>query len=130
MEQELNPCPHCGSPVRLVHISHGYAIVCEDKNCLGGMQINFGSCDNEEIFLAKLISDWNNRQPEISAVITAINCIENYRNNLYEEMQGPYDEHGYCCIEVLDEVLNRLQCFTSIAAVKAWKENNNETCNL
>lgn len=130
MEYELNPCPHCGHPVRLVDIMHGYAIVCESTNCLGGMRINFGACDNKEIFLAKLISDWNKREPEIPAVAAAINCIEDYRNNLYEEMQEPYDEHGYCCIKVLDEVLNRLQCFTSIAAVKAWKENHNETCNL
>ena len=117
---ELKPCPFCGEQVRLVHIQGGYAIVCEGRNCLGMMQIKYGSCDNAEVFKEKLISDWNSRKPEILAVTAAVECIENYRNTLYEKTQEPYDEHGYCCISVLDEVLNRLQCFTASAAVEAW----------
>lgn len=117
---ELKPCPFCGGEVRLVHIQSGFAIVCESRNCLGGMSVKYGSCDNEEIFLEKLVSDWNSRKPEVLAVTAAIECIEDYRNTLYEETQEPYDEHGCCCISVLDEVLNRLRCFTASAAVEVW----------
>lgn len=56
----------------------------------------------------------------INAVVSAVECIEEYRNTVYEETQEPYDEHGYCCIAVLDEAINRLKCFTSFAAVKTW----------
>lgn len=117
---ELKPCPFCGEQVRLVDIYSGYAIVCEGRNCLGMMQIKYGSCDNKEVFKEKLISDWNSRKPEVLAVTAAIECIEEYRSILYEETQEPYDEHGCCCISVLDEVLNRLRCFTTSAAVEAW----------
>ncbi len=117
---KLNNCPHCGSTVSLVQIQYGYAIVCDDKNCLGQMRVHYGTCDNEEIFLQKLISDWNKRSPEVRAVTAAIECIEEYRNKIYDETQEEYDEHGSCCIDVLDEVLNRLLCFTSSAAVEAW----------
>ena len=126
---ELKPCPFCGSQVRMVRIQFGFAIVCESRNCLGGMRINCGSCDNEEIFLKKLVSDWNSRKPEVLAVAAAIECIENYRNTLYEQTQEPYDEHGCCCISVIDEVLNRLQCFTVTAAVEAWSRRaDNASC--
>lgn len=118
---ELERCPYCGETARLVSIQNGFAIVCNDKNCLGQMQIHFGSCNNEEIFLEKLVSNWNKREPEINAVVSAVECIEEYRNTVYEETQEPYDEHGYCCIAVLDEVINRLKCFTSLSAVKTKK---------
>ena len=117
---ELKPCPFCGESVRLIDVHNGFAIVCEGRNCLGGMRISFGSCDNRNIFLQKIISDWNSRKPEVLAVTAAIECIEDYRNDLYEKTQEPYDEHGYCCISVIDEVLNRLQCFTSTKAIEAW----------
>ena len=120
MASELKPCPFCGEQVELIGIPFGFTIVCQGRNCLGSMSIKYGSCDNREIFLRKLISDWNSRKPEIPAVTAAIECIEDYRKNLYEETQEPYDEHGYCCIRVLDEVLNRLQCFTTSAAIEAW----------
>lgn len=116
----LNPCPHCGENVRLVHGQRRYAILCQGRNCLGGMFIEYGSCDNKEIFLKKLISDWNSRKPEVLAVTAAVECIEEYRNALSEEIQEPYDYHGSCCIDVLDEALNRLRCFTSSAAVETW----------
>ena len=117
---ELKPCPFCGEQVELVDIFYGFAIVCKGRNCLGGMSIKYGTCDNKEIFLNKLISDWNSRKPEIPAVTAAVECIEDYRNTLYEKTQEPYDEHGCCCISVLDEVLNRLLCFTASAAIEAW----------
>ena len=117
---KLNPCPHCGSEVHLVNMHNGYAIVCNDKNCLCQMRVMFGSCDNKEIFLKKLISDWNKRSPEVRAVTAAIECIEEYRNTIYDETQEEYDDHGCCCVDVLDEVLNRLLCFTSVDAVEEW----------
>lgn len=119
-ETKLKPCPFCGSEVRLIQIQFGFSVVCESRNCLGGMSVKYGSCDNKEIFLKKLVSDWNSRKPEVLAVTAAIECIEDYRNTLYEKTQEPYDEHGCCCISVIDEVLNRLQCFTASAAVEAW----------
>ena len=119
-EVELKLCPFCGNKVSLVRIQNGYAIVCNGRNCLGGMSIKFGLCDDEEIFLQKLISDWNSRKPEVLAVEAAVECIEDYRETLYNMAQEPYDDYGCCCMEVLDEVLNRLQCFTSVAAIEAW----------
>lgn len=116
----LGTCPFCGAEVRLVHIQNGYAIVCEDKNCLGQMRITFGTCDNEEIFLEKLVSNWNKRKPEVMAVTAAYECIEEYRNAIYDETQEEYDDHGCCCVDVLDEALNRLRCFTSSVAVDVW----------
>ena len=123
---ELKPCPFCGSKVRLVTIQRGYAIVCEAKNCLGQMRITFGTCDDDLIFLKKLVSDWNKRNPEVRAVTAAYECIEEYRNTIYDETQEEYDDHGGCCIDVLDEVLNRLHCFTSSAAVEAWNRRVGE----
>lgn len=117
---ELAPCPHCNSTSRLVDIYGGYAIVCNDKNCLGQMRIHYGSCDDKEIFLQKLISDWNRRTPEVRAVTAAVECITKYRDEIYDETQEEYDDHGSCCIDVLDETINRLKCFTSSNAVEQW----------
>lgn len=117
---ELSRCPHCNSKMNIVEIQYGYAIVCTNKNCLGGMQIKYGSSDNKIMFLTTLISNWNKRSPEVRAVTAAIECIEEYRNSIHEQMQEPYDDHGQCCIDVLDEVLNRLHCFTSSEAVEVW----------
>lgn len=117
---ELARCPHCNSKMKIVKIQYGYAIVCTDRNCLGGMEIKSGSSDFTEIYLEALIANWNKRSPEVRAVTAAIECIEEYRNKIYTEMQEPYDDHGHCCIDVLDEALNRLRCFTSSAAVEVW----------
>jgi hypothetical protein len=89
------------------------------------MRVTFGSCDNEEIFLQKLISDWNNRNPDARTIVAAIGCIEKYRDSIYNETQEEYDDHGGCCVDVLDEVLNRLRCFTTSTTTKptnpAWR---------
>lgn len=123
MEQiRLAPCPHCGSGAHLVDIHNGYAIVCDDKNCLGDMYIKFGSCDNKELFLQKLISDWNRRVPEIKAVVEAIKSITEYRDTIYEETQEEYDNHGGCCVDVLDEAINILMCFTAFDYAKEIEE--------
>ena len=114
----LAPCPHCGAGVSLLKIPYGYAIACDDKNCLSMMQTKYGSCDNKELFLQKLISDWNKRVPEIKAVTEAIQSIREYRDHVYDETQEPYDEHGSCCIRVLDEAINILQCFTAFDYAK------------
>ena len=122
---ELLRCPHCNSEMGIVKIHSGYAIVCTNRSCLCKMEIHTGSSDNDKLFLAALISNWNKRSPEVRAVTAAIECLENYRNQIYNGMQEPYDDHGQCCIDVLDEALNRLQCFTSSAAVEVWiKEIN------
>jgi hypothetical protein len=109
----LAPCPHCGSGARLVNLQNGYAIVCDDKNCLGLMKVSFGSCDNKDIFLQKLVSDWNRRVPEIKAVASAIQSVREYRDHIYEESQEEYDVHCAHCVDVLDEAINILQCFTA-----------------
>ena len=124
---ELLRCPHCNSEMKIVEIQHGYAIVCGNKNCLGGMQIRYGANDTKEIFLATLISNWNKRLPEVRAITAATECIGEYRNKISSKMQEPYDDHGQCCIDVLDEVLNLLRCFTVSSAVELWiKEINKE----
>lgn len=117
----LAPCPHCGAGAQLLTLQNGYAIVCDDKNCLSMMQIKYGSCDNKELFLQKLISDWNKRSPEIKAVTEAIKGVREYRDHIYDEAQEPYDEHGSCCIDVLDEAINILQCFTAFDYTKEYK---------
>ena len=88
------------------------------------MDIHYGWHDDAEMFKKKLISNWNRRTPEVPAIDAAVRCIEKYSEDLYKSMQEPYDEHGACCIRVLDEVLNRLQCFTCQEAVDAWREEN------
>ena len=120
MSMNLLPCPHCQKPVEFLTLQGGYAIICSDHNCLGGMDIRYGWQDDQEIFKKKLISNWNRRTPEVRAVKAATECIRKYGEELYESMQEPYNEHGACCIEVVDEILNRLNCFTSQAAVDAW----------
>jgi len=117
---KLEPCPHCRKPVEFVEIQGGYAIVCSGHNCLGGMDIHYGWKDDREIFKNKLISNWNKRTPEVRAVNAAVECIREYGKELYDSMQEPYDEHGACCMSVVEEVLNRLVCFTAQAAVDAW----------
>ena len=119
---ELQPCPHCRKPVELIDTQGGYAIICTDHNCLGGMEIHYGWKDDREIFKRKLISNWNRRTPEVRAVNAAVECIREYGKELYESMQEPYDEHGACCMQVVEEVLNRLTCLTSQEAVDAWSE--------
>lgn len=118
--EKLQPCPHCHKPVRFVKTQGGYAIVCSDRDCLGGMEIHYGWNDDKEIFKKKLISNWNKRVPEVRAVSAAVKCIRAYGEELYDSMQEPYDEHGACCMEAVEEILNRLSCFTSQAAVDAW----------
>lgn len=120
---ELRNCPYCNEPVEFITIQGGYAIICSDHNCLGGMQIHFGWKDDGEIFKQKLISNWNHRTPDVEAVDSAMRCIEAYRNELYDSCQEPYDEHGMCCVETADEILNRLQCFTCREAVDAWQRD-------
>ncbi len=119
----LKACPFCGKRVELIPIQWGFAIVCSDKNCLRMMQIHYGTCDNEDIFKAKLISDWQRRNPEVPAITAAWNCLAQFRDEIYEACTEPYDTHGSCCINVLDEALNRLLCFTSSAAVEAWERS-------
>lgn len=120
----LAPCPHCRSRAHVVDIHNGFAIVCEDKNCLGQMRVHYGSCDDKNVFLMKLVSDWNKRRPEIRAVTAAVECLTQYRNELYDANQKEYAYHGNCCIEALDEAINRLKCFTSTNAVEQWIDSH------
>lgn len=126
LSEELVSCPHCGKPVEFINTRGGYAIICSDHSCLGRMEIHYGWMDNREIFKKKLIANWNRRQPEIRAVDAAVNCILKYRKELYDSCQEPYDEHGQCCIDVADEIINRLRCFTVQDAVDAWTDQNTE----
>lgn len=120
--ERLNNCPHCGLPVEFLSLHSGFAIICSDHNCLGGMDVHYGTQDNPELFKKKLISNWNKRKPEIRAVEAAVECTIDYRDKIYDECQEPYDEHGQCCIDCIDEIINRLRCFTCQEAVDAWKD--------
>lgn len=126
MINELSLCPHCQKPVELIQMQSGFAIICSDHNCLGGMEIHYGTCDNPEIYKAKLISNWNRRTPEVRAVAAAIECLIAYREEIYGMCQEPYDEHGQCCIDVLDEAINRVRCFTCHEAVDAWEKGTDD----
>lgn len=120
---KLKHCPHCGLPVELIETQYGFSIICSDHNCLGGIEIRCGTMANKEIFKRKLIANWNRRKPEVGAVEAAKECLLQYRDEIYDLCQEPYDEHGQCCVEVLEEAINRLSCFTCQEAVDAW---NNE----
>ena len=119
---KLRNCPHCQREVELLSVQSGFSIICTDHNCLGGMSIHYGWADDPELFLRKLISNWNRRTPDVPAIDAAVKCIEEYRSDLYDSCQEPYDEHGQCCIEVADEIINRLRCFSCQEAVDAWSE--------
>lgn len=106
-------CPHCGSEVELINIQGGFAIVCTDKNCLGQMRIQYGSCDDRKLFLNKLITDWNKRQLEVTSIRAAIDNISTYRDFIHDESQEEWSEHCSYCVDVLDEVINRLVCFNT-----------------
>ena len=80
---KLEPCPHCRKPVEFVEIQGGYAIVCSDHNCLGGMDIHYGWKDDREIFKNKLISNWNKRTPEVRAVNAAVECSQCISQSLF-----------------------------------------------
>lgn len=116
----LKRCPHCNGPVELIETQYGFAIICADHNCLGGMEVRCGLMDDREIFKAKLIYNWNKRDHENIAVEAALECLAEYRQSVYNSCQEPYDEHGQCCVDVLDEAINRLSCFTCQEAVDAW----------
>lgn len=54
MENILKPCPHCREEVELKIRCNEAFINCKDHNCLGVMQINWGSRDNGNDFIDKL----------------------------------------------------------------------------
>lgn len=65
---ELKPCPFCGKPVGLVvrQIHQEAYIVCSDHNCLGAMDIHWGTEDDPNEFIQRLKSNWNRRvEPEM-----------------------------------------------------------------
>lgn len=123
---ELKSCPFCGKPAEFISLQSGFAIICSDHNCLGGIETRFGRMDNPEIFKAKLVANWNKRDKDVAAVEAAVECAIAYRDEVYDDCQEPYDSHGQCCVDVLDEVINRLRCFTCKEAVEAWNRRAND----
>ena len=119
-KMQLKRCPFCGNEVSLRFIQFGAAIVCNSRNCLGGLTVKWGTCDSHDIFLAKLVNDWNNREPDSKAVGAAVKCLEAYRAELLRSMREPYAEFDACCLDVLDEAINRVGCFTCDQAVLNW----------
>lgn len=101
-------CPHCGEDVDFYTFGRKAFIVCKDKDCWGGMKVEWGSHDDPEPFIEKMKRNWNTRTPDGHALIKARAYIEKYRDRIYEESQKPYSDYCAYCVQVLDEVLNQL----------------------
>ena len=57
----LGKCPYCGKETELnIRIGKAY-IICSDHNCLGMMQVEWGTADDSEKFLKTLKDNWNKR---------------------------------------------------------------------
>ena len=107
----LDVCPHCGKEVEFL-VSGGTAyIICSDRNCLGGIRISWGTNDKAYIFIEKLKSNWNKRCADQNALIKAIEYLEEFRDELYQQTQNEYAEKWSCCLNTLDEAINKAKAF-------------------
>lgn len=108
----LDKCPHCGSTVTLVVRDLKAYIICDNRNCLCCMSVSWGTEDDSEVLIAKLCADWNKRSKDQTALVRAIEYVEHCRENLKQEVEGPYSEYCTHCLEVLDTMLDKLRLFT------------------
>lgn len=104
-------CPHCGKETEFYISGYKAHIICSDHNCWGGMSVQWGTHDEPYRFIEKMKASWNQRTPDGHAIIAAKSYIEKYRDEIYREAQGEDSDHFGCCLNVLDEVLNKLDCF-------------------
>ena len=110
-ELGLATCPHCGKEVEfLIHGNTAY-IFCSDHNCWGGSRVSWGTLDKPYIFIEKLKANWNKRVPEQNALVKAIEYIEEYRNQIYEQNQQECSEYFGCCVDALDEAIQKAKAF-------------------
>lgn len=106
-------CPHCGKESEFVcHPTKAY-VICSDRNCWGGMNVKWGTDDDPEVFIAKMRRNWNKRAASNNTGLeAAIKSVEKLRERIYAENQLPYSEHDQLCVDVLDEALLKMSCFT------------------
>lgn len=104
-------CPHCGKEVEFFISGQVAYIFCSDHNCHGGMRIQWGGHDEPYRFIERMKTSWNQRTPNGYGIIAAKRYIEKYRNEIYQAAQREDPDYCNFCIEVLDEVLNKLDCF-------------------
>ena len=104
-------CPHCGKEVEFFVSGNVAYIFCSDRNCWSGTRCQWGTADEPYRFIEKMKNDWNKRTPDGNALVAAIEYIVEYRNYVYQEAQKEYSDYCYYCIDVLDEVINKLECF-------------------
>lgn len=80
---ELKLCPFCGKPAEPVYINGLYDkayIICSDHNCLGYMQIQWGTKDNPDKFIQHLKDNWNRRTAPEKKPLTNADRIRSMSN--------------------------------------------------
>lgn len=105
-------CPHCGKESEFLIGYDEAHIICSDHNCLGKMSVHWGTRDEPYRFIEKMKANWNKRTPDGHAIIEATAYIEKYRKEVYNDSQEEYSDCCAHCVEVVDEILNKLLCFT------------------
>jgi len=59
---DLKHCPYCKKESPELNIGNGNAyIICSDHNCLGEMNVQWGTEDKPYIFIQKMKDNWNKR---------------------------------------------------------------------
>ncbi len=104
-------CPHCGKETEFFIRGNKAYIVCSDHDCWGGMDCQWGTCDEPWRFIEKMKASWNQRTPDGYGIVAAKRYIEEYREEIYQDSQREDSCYGFFCVEVLDAVLNKLECF-------------------
>lgn len=107
-------CPHCGKETEFYISGYKAHIICSDHNCWGGMTAQWGTHDEPYRFIEKMKASWNQRAQDGHAIVAATKYIEEYREEVRRDLQSEYSEYCQHCLDVLDEVLNKLDCFTPI----------------
>lgn len=107
----LDVCPHCGKEVEFLISGYTAYIICSDHNCLGGLRVSWGTNDKPYVFIEKLKSNWNKRCADQNALIKAINYLEEFRDEVYQQTQEEDAERWGCCLDTLDEAINKAKAF-------------------
>ena len=107
----LEPCPHCGKDVEFFISGNTAFIYCSDHNCLGGSRVSWGTNDTPYIFIEKLKANWNNRCADQNALVKALEYLDKFRNELYQQTQNEDSERWGCCVDTLDEAIDKARMF-------------------